>query len=126
MPGKYPIDCETIEKILAVRNESLRRGACGILSRFLVNWQRKKILSRHKIGVRIVNGAKTVAEYTVWSSDGLYWDKYKRNVNEDEVWVVWTYELSYIEKAEQECEEIIEKELDEGSLKRIRREPEDQ
>jgi hypothetical protein len=110
-----------IEQILTVRNENLRRGADRLIGRFVVSWQRKQILARHKVGIRIVNGNEEVAEYTIWSSDGRFWDKYKTDLNEDEVWVVWSYDLSYIQRVASECEEIIDKEIDDETRKGIQK-----
>ncbi|UCE26780.1 MAG: hypothetical protein JSW52_10615 [Candidatus Coatesbacteria bacterium] len=121
MAEENRVEDSLIEKILTVRNENLRRGADRFLGRFLVNWQRKQILSRHKVGIRIVNGDDEIAEYTVWSSDGRYWDKYKRDINEEEVWVIWSYDLSYIERVASECEEIIDKDIDDETRKDIRK-----
>lgn len=110
-----------IEQILTVRNENLRRGAGRFFGRFLVSWQRKQILARHRVGIRIVNGSEEVGEYTIWSSDGRFWDKYKTDLNEDEVWVVWSYDLSYIRRVASECEEIIDKEIDDETRKGIQK-----
>lgn len=108
-----------IERILTVRNENLRRGADRLIGRFIVNWQRKQILARHKVGIRIVNGNEEVAEYTIWSSDGRFWDKYKTDLDENEVWVIWSYDLSYIQRVASECEDIINKEINDEAGKGI-------
>ena len=121
MAKENRVEDSLIEKILTVRNESLRRGADRLFGRFLVNWQRRQILSRHKVGIRIVNGIDEIAEYTVWSSDGRYWDKYKPNITEEEVWVIWSYDLSYIERVASECEAIIDKDIDVETRKDIRK-----
>jgi hypothetical protein len=110
-----------IEQILTVRNENLRRGAGRFLGRFLVNWQRKQILAHHKVGIRIVNGDEEIAEYTIWSSDGRFWDNYKSELKEDEVWVVWSYDLSYIQRVAFECEAIIDKEINDETRKGIQK-----
>jgi hypothetical protein len=121
MAEEKPVEDSLIEKILTVRNESLRRGAGRLFGRFLVSWQRKQILSRHKVGIRIVNGSDEIADYTIWSSDGRYWDKYKPNIIEEEVWVIWSYDFSYIERVASECEEIIDREIDDETRKGIKK-----
>ncbi len=115
------IDDSLIEQILTVRNESLRRGSDRLFGRFVVNWQRRKILGRHKVGIRIVEDNEKIGEYTIWSSDGQFWDNYKPGVDGDEVWVIWTYDLSYLEEVASECEEIIIKEIDDGKRRSIKK-----
>ena len=121
MTEENRLDDSLIEQILTVRNENLRRGSKHLFARLIVSWQRKKILARHKVGIRILNGDATVAEYTVWSSDGMYWDKYTPDIDEDEVWVVWGYDLSYIEQVASVCEDIINKEIEDGTKTKIKK-----